>query len=56
MSYGEIFFFFFFHYRLDCCLMEIFAPMVLVVSLWRVSALMDLVVVLWKIFLNSIES
>jgi hypothetical protein len=37
---------FFFCHRLDCRLMEISFPMDLVVAPWRISGLMDLVVVL----------
>ena len=33
-------------HRLDCRLMEVSFPMDLVVALWRISGLMDLVVVL----------
>ncbi len=36
----------FFYHRLDCRLMEISLPMDLVVAPWRISGLMDLVVVL----------
>ena len=36
----------FFCHRLDCHLMEVSFPMDLVVALWRISGLMDLVIVL----------
>jgi hypothetical protein len=39
-----------FCHRLDCCLMVVFVSMDLVVALWRISAPVDLVVVLWKNF------
>ena len=42
----DIYMYIFFCHRLDCRLMEVSFPMDLVVALWRISSLMDLVVVL----------